>query len=295
MAEKNLIIGAFTGYTYNQLKPWVESVEEVTKGENVDKVMVVGQASEETKKTLIDKGWILQDMPQINIPVHVLRFLSIYDYLQVNWKNYRYVVTTDVKDVYFQSNPFKWLEQRFLGNTNKLVAGSESMLYMDEPWGSENLWQTYGPYVYEIFSKNKIYNVGTIGGTSEYVKDLVFNIFTNATNRPIPIVDQAVYNVLLNTQPYKDITLFADQADGWACQAGTTVDPSKIEQFRPALTEEEPTFENGLVLTGQDGKNCKKGTPFVIVHQYDRVPEWKQYVMQKYNQEDPNSFFVYRT
>ena len=237
MAEKNLIIGAFTGYTYNQLKPWVESVEEVTLGKEVDKVMVVGEASNETKQILIDKGWILQDMPKMNIPVHVLRFLSIYDYLETHWKKYQYVVTTDVKDVYFQSNPFDWLEQKLLGTTNKLVAGSESMLYMDEPWGSENLWQTYGPYVYEIFSKNKIYNVGTIGGASEYVKDLVFNIFTNATNRPIPIVDQAVYNVLLNTQPYKDITFFANQCDGWACQAGTTVDPSKIEQFRPAQTE----------------------------------------------------------
>ena len=24
---KNLIIGAFTGYNYNQLKPWVESID----------------------------------------------------------------------------------------------------------------------------------------------------------------------------------------------------------------------------------------------------------------------------
>jgi hypothetical protein len=142
--------------------------------------------------------------------------------------------------------------------------------------------------VHELFKNNKIYNVGTIGGDAEYVKDLVFNIFTNATNRPIPIVDQAVYNVLLQTQPYKDVTLFADQWLGWACQAGTTVDPSKINAFRPYLVEKEPIFKDGKVLTSL-------GHPFSIVHQYDRVPEWKQFVMEKYNQEDQSKFFTYRT
>jgi hypothetical protein len=162
------------------------------------------------------------------------------------------------------------------------------MLYKDEPWGNDNLFQTYGTYVHELFKNNKIYNVGTIGGDAEYVKDLVFNIFTNATNRPIPIVDQAVYNVLLQTQPYKDVTLFADQWLGWACQAGTTVDPSKINAFRPYLVEKEPVFKDGKVLTSL-------GRPFSIVHQYDRVPEWKQFVAKKYNQEDQSNFFTYRT
>ena len=160
--------------------------------------------------------------------------------------------------------------------------------YKDESWGNENLMQAYGPYVHNLFKNNKIYNVGTIGGTSEYVKDLVFNIFTNATNRPIPIVDLAVYNVLLQTQPYKNVTLFADQRDGWACQAGTTVDPSKIQSFRPFLTEKEPIFEDGLVKTSER-------VPFSIVHQYDRVPEWKKFIHEKYKQDDPNSLFVYRT
>jgi hypothetical protein len=137
--------------------------------------------------------------------------------------------------------------------------------------------------VYDIFKDNEIYNVGTIGGTSEYVKDIVFNIFTNAINRPIPIVDQAVFNVLIQTQPYKDQVYFAKQLNGWACQAGTTVDPSKIQQFKPHLLESEPVFEDGIVKTSL-------GRPFVIVHQYDRVPEWKKFVEKKYGQEDLITF-----
>jgi hypothetical protein len=285
---QNLIIGGFTNYDYNQLKPWVESICEVMP--DAHRVMCVGNASDETKRILANKGFELVDMPKANIPVHVLRFFSIYEYLRTNWKKFNLVITTDVKDVYFQTDPFKWLDYHNIGvkDMHQLVAGSEGMLYKDEPWGNDNLMQCYGEHVHNIFKHNEIYNVGTLGGSTEYIKDLVFNIFTNATNRPIPIVDQAVYNVLIQTQPYKDITLFAPQSSGWAVQAGTTVDPSKIDMFRPFLTESEPIFEEGIVKTS-------KGKPFCIVHQYDRVPEWKKFVMDKYNQEDPSSFFTYRT
>jgi len=285
---QNLIIGGFTNYDYNQLKPWVESICEVMP--DAHRVMCVGNASDETKRILANKGFELVDMPKANIPVHVLRFFSIYEYLRLNWKKFNLVITTDVKDVYFQEDPFKWLDYHNIGvkDMHQLVAGSEGMLYKDEPWGNDNLMQCYGEHVHNIFKHNEIYNVGTLGGSAEYIKDLVFNIFTNATNRPIPIVDQAVYNVLIQTQPYKDITLFATQSSGWAVQAGTTVDPSKIDMFRPFLTEYEPIFEEGIVKTS-------KGKPFCIVHQYDRVPEWKKFVMDKYNQDDPNSFFTYRT
>ena len=292
MAQKNLIIGGFTNYNYNQLKPWVESINEVC-GENTDKVLIVGKTTKETVDTLKEKGFILHFMGETNLPIHVARFVFIYDYLLKNSHKYKYVVTTDVKDVYFQLDPFKWLKENLKGR--KLVAGSEGMLYKDEPWGNQNLLQTYGDYIHNLFKDNEIYNVGTLGGEAEYIKDLVFNIFSNAVGRPIPIVDQAVYNVLINTKPYYDVTLFAQQKDGWACQAGTTVDPSKIKEFRPLLTEEEPIFEDGLVKTGGDSHTTKKGTPFVIVHQYDRVPEWKEFVREKFGQEDESQYFVYKT
>lgn len=287
MAKKNLIIGGCTNYGINELKPWVLSINEVMP--DVTKVMCVGNATIETREWLVRHGFQLVDMPKANIPVHVLRFLSIYEYLRHNWQEFEYVITTDVKDVYFQTNPFKWMDYHNVGvrNMHQIVAGSECLKYKDEAWGNENLMQTYGPYIHDIFKDKEIYNVGVLGGSSEYIKDLVFNIFSNATNRPIPIVDQAVFNVLINTQPYKDVVLRATQASGWACQAGTVADPTKMDGFRPNLTEAEPEFRNGLV-------NTCKGTPFCIVHQYDRVPEWKKFIQEKYNQEDTNNFFTYK-
>jgi len=270
--ENDLIIGAFTGYNFDIIKPWVDSIDSC--GFKGEKVVIVGQTTEETIKELTNRNFKIVPTFNLNVPIHVSRFISIYDYLKDNWKKYRYIVTTDVRDVYFQTNPMEWLENNL--KDKKMVAGSESLLYKDEPWGDDNLLRCYGQYVYDIFKNNEIYNVGTLGGTSEYIKDLVFNIFTNSLNRPIPIVDQAVFNVLIQTQPYKDIILFAKQKYGWACQAGTTADPSKMAKFRPNLLEEEPIYKNGKILTST-------GKEFCIVHQYDRVPEWKRNCEKMFN------------
>jgi hypothetical protein len=274
---KNLIIGGYTNYGINQLKPWVLSAKEVAC-KNTDVVLVYGNTSQETLTWLKEQGVITVTMLNVpNVPIHVLRFLSIYDYLKNHWKEYQYVVTTDVKDVYFQSNPFVDM------TGHKLLIASEGLKYKDEPWGNENLHQAYGPYVYDEFKENEIFNVGTFGGESEYVKDMVFNIFTNAINRPIPICDQAVFNVLINTQPFKDI---AFKTIDWACEAGTVVDPSKIEHFGPKLLCDKPTVKDGVVYY--------RDRVFPIVHQYDRVPEWKKFVQEKYEQDDDTQYFVYK-
>jgi len=280
---KNLIIGGYTNYGINQLKPWVLSALEVST-HNTDIVLVAGNTTTETVQWLKDQGVIVVPMISVpNIPIHVLRFLSIYDFLSNHWQEYEYVVTTDVKDVYFQTSPFEDIK-RFCATGYKLIIASEGLKYKDEPWGNENLYQTYGSYVYDQFKENEIFNVGTFGGTSEYVKDMVFNIFTNATNRPIPIVDQAVFNVLINTQPFKEVV--AKTID-WAAELGTIMDPSKIEQFRPNLLYREPTFEDSLV---KYGNVC-----YPIVHQDDRVPVLKKFVQKKYGQEDESQYFIYRT
>lgn len=288
---KNLIIGASQNYGIDQLKPWVLSAKEVNGVFNeFDIVLCVSNTTQETRDWLTEQGVQLVEMPEANIPIHVLRFLSIYEFLRNTWAKYNYVVTTDVKDVYFQKNPFEYLKYVDVGRTGpKIIASSESIRYKDESWGDDNLMRAYGPYVHDLNKNNIIYNVGVLAGTSEYIKDLVFSIFTNSVNRPIPIVDQAVFNVLIQTQPYKDIVGFTSQSTGWAVQLGTTGDPSKIEGFRPNLTEQEPyfDFDDGLVKTFDRH-------PFHIVHQYDRVPDWKQIVQIKYEQEDESKFFSYK-
>lgn len=281
--DKNLIIGGFTNYGINELKPWVLSAKEVSS-DNTDVVLVYGKTSQETLDWLKSQKVICVPMIEVpSVPIHVLRFLSIYEFLHQN-NSYQYVVTTDVKDVYFQSDPFPRVQYAKESMGCNLTVASEGLKYKDEPWSNQNLYQAYGSYVYDKFKDKEIFNVGTFGGISEYVKDMVFHIFINGINRQISIVDQAVFNVTIYTQPFMD-TCYATY--NWAAELGTTMDPSKIEKFRSNLLCSEPVFELGKLKYNEQ--------IFPIVHQYDRVPMLKKFVQEKYEQINDDEYITIRT
>ena len=228
---KDLIIGASTNYDWDKLKYWINSINK--SGFKGDKVLILMNCDAATVKKVNEAGFKVigfnQDQQgnlryESQMPIHVERFGHIYEYLRKN--EYRYVITTDVKDVIFQQNPIDWLEANL--TSENLVFSSESMLYKDEPWGNQNLLETYGAYVHENFKNNEIFNVGVLAGTGSAMRDLAINIFTAATNRPIPICDQSTFNFMVSMSPYRETSLYKRSEDGWACQLGTTVDPSKI-------------------------------------------------------------------
>ena len=276
---KDLIIGASTGYTWDTLKYWVNSINQ--SGFDGDKVLVLMNCDRETTMKVANAGFTIIGFEQDaqgnlvykheGIPVHVERFIHIYEHLCRT--DYRYVITTDVKDVIFQKNPIKFIEEN-IGNKNLMFA-SESIRYKNEAWGNQNLLETYGQYIYEKFKDKEIYNVGVLAGTGSAMRDLCINIFTAAINRPIPICDQSTFNFMISQHPYIDTSKYMKSEDGWACQLGTTGDPSKIEQFKPHLLEKTPIFEDGKVWTSH-------GHEFTIVHQYDRVPEWRKVIEKTY-------------
>lgn len=282
---KNLLIGVFSNYNWKVIEPWVISAKRNIK--NSDIVLIVLNSDFDTidKITEHEVNVIICNADEekrivynnSNFAPHIERFVHLYNYLKEVRKNYKYVFTTDVRDVIFQSDPFEWMENN-LGD-KKMLCTSEALKYIDEPWGNENLLQTYGAFVHDKFKDKEIFNVGILGGESEYIKDLCLNLFLNSINRPIPIVDQAVFNVTVNTKPYSDIFKFCRLSDGFAVNAGTTNDPAKITSFKPNLLEESANFD-GETVSNSDG------VPFVIVHQYDRVPEWNKVLDAKYRGEE---------
>jgi hypothetical protein len=277
---KDLIVGCSTNYDWSKLKYWINSIN--ASGFEGDKVLILMNCDKDTVQKVTEAGFSIiafnQDDKgnltyQSQLMVHVERFIHIHKLLKDN--QYRYIVTTDVKDVIFQKNPIEWLEKN-LPESEDLVFSSESIKYKDEPWGRENLAQTYGQGIYEDFKNNTIFNVGVIAGRGHAMRDLTLQLFLNSINRPISIVDQAVFNVMISRHPYLKSSLYMKSEDGWACQLGTTADPSKIEQFRPHLLEPSPKLEGGKVVTST-------GIEYTIVHQYDRVPEWKKVIEAKYD------------
>jgi hypothetical protein len=277
---KDLIVGCATNYDWSKLKYWVNSIN--ASGFEGDKILILMNCDKETVDKISDSGFGIIAFNKdendnltynSNMMVHVERFFHIYQLLKDNL--YRYVITTDVKDVIFQKNPSEWLEKN-LPNTEDLVFSSESMKYKDEPWGDQNLRETFGTQIYEDFKNNTIFNVGVLAGRGYAMKDLMMNIFASCLGRPIKICDQSTFNFLISQHPYLKTSMYTKSEDGWACQLGTTADPSKIDQFRPFLLEPSPKLDDDKVVTST-------GIEYTIVHQYDRVPEWKKVIEAKYD------------
>lgn len=288
---RDVIIGSITNYTITQIRPWVESLKQ--SGFTGNKYMVCYNIDYETVDYLKDNGFILKLF--INVPhekrytynfprnfhICVHRFIDMWDFLnqqpQEIKNEFRFLISTDVGDVIFQSNPSIWLENN-LKDKFKINAATESIRYKDEIlWGAENIRQSFGNNVYEKIKDNLIYNAGTISGRYQNVIDMFLVIYNMCQGFLTRNPDQAAYNLLLSLEPYKSVTKFNMSEDGWACQLGTTMHLNALQYFEQKLVEPRPVVENGIVCTN------KKRKPFVIVHQYNRVPDLVEMINKKYS------------
>jgi hypothetical protein len=282
---KDLIIGAFKNYSFNQIKPWIYSINEC--GFKGDKVLIAIGASNETISKIADAGFKVISAPSQNgMMFHMERFIHIYNYLKEYIDDYNYVVTTDVRDVIFQKNPSDIIPA-FLGDSNEegcgfynTISSSEGIKIKDEPWNRENIVKCFGPFFYEQVKDCDVLNVGTLAGRACDIRDLCAALFQMSLNRADWVADQAAYNIMMRWIQYNGFDYCTTLEDAWACNLHVTNKPDQMEQFGPYLLGERPVFENGLVL---DGKNKK---PYCIVHQYDRVPEMKKYYEAKYGVEN---------
>ena len=107
MIVRDLIIGCSTNYDWSKLKYWVNSINK--SGFEGDKVLILMNCDKETIQKVTEAGFAIIGMKQdeegnltysSNMPVHTERFLHIYNFLKD--RDYRFVITTDVKDVVFQ-------------------------------------------------------------------------------------------------------------------------------------------------------------------------------------------------
>ena len=273
--EKDLIIGAFTNYTdYDVLKPWVQSIRE--SGFEGDTVLIAIGTSESMSTRLESEGVKVVRVPKNDqMMVHMLRFIYIYNFLKEHGDEYRYVISTDVRDVIFQKNPTEYLKKKLLPcSVYSLLVSSESILIKNEEWNRDNIIKNFGPYFYSEVMDADVCNVGILAGRSKAIQALCFDLFHYSSNRPDWVADQAAYNILVNSKKWES-TLQTRLKDAWALNAHVTNKPDLIEKLGPYLLEERPYFKDGQILNSA-------GDPFVIVHQYDRVPEWMEYFSDKY-------------
>ena len=283
---KDVVVGCITGYNFDKIKTWVNSLD--TCGFDGAKVMICYNVDYDTVEELAKRNYTVlafgkdEDKKSFvykkqDFSIVVERFYHMWYFLKKFSGEYRYLISTDVKDVVFQTNPSTWLEQN-IGDKSINVA-CESIRYKDEDWGNHNLIKSFGPLIHDHCKDNLVYNAGTLSGKFDTMLDFFLNVYMACGGAPMHVEggggpDQAAVNVLLNMEPYKSITNFAMSEDGYAAQLGTT-GPQVAGKYADRLVEKSPILVDNNVCTSD-------GRIFPIVHQYDRVPEWKEIIEKKY-------------
>jgi hypothetical protein len=301
---KDLIIGGCSNYEWKDLRNWINSIR--ASGFDGDVALVGTNLSTATIEKLTSAGVIVKgygrrdstgvwtDRGPYSLAPHVERFFYLWEFLNNVENYYENVIVTDTRDVVFQLNPSDWLNDNL--KDFEIVVSSEGLTYKNEPWGHRNLLDTFGPYFQKLLESKEIYNVGVIGGKHYQIASLLLMIFQMSLNRPVPVVDQAVFNFILNDTNYANKTHFTTNKDGWAIQLGTTPQVvntgagdigKKFENI--SVTAEQYGYED--IVPHIDAKNgivYKKdvGPAFCIVHQYDRFPALKQAIDKRYGDND---------
>ena len=270
-SKTDLVIGAVGGYGWEQIEVWALSL--VKSGFDGIGAIIVYDKNETVINNLKSLGFQVIEMP-LRGTVYNQRFQDFYEVISGSVNDLRYVIVTDVRDVYFQTNPITWLEQNL---TKPMLATSEGLLYKDEPWGRDNMTAGF-PHLAARMMETTIHNVGILAGDAATIADLCLQVTMTARSTGYQVADQSGFNVLLNSVPYKAVTQFVNSEDGFTCQSGTFADPSKIAMFRPNLLEPEPKLD-------EEGVKTAGGKLYPIVHQYDRIPEWNAFLRKTLNEK----------
>ena len=280
--KKDLIVGVYSNYTWDKIKFWANSIDQ--SGFTGDKMVVVYNSDAATVKMLHDRNFKIFGFNQDpnsgslyytgQFVIGVQRFLDLWAFFsKMDLSQYRYVIHSDTKDVIFQTNPSDWLMENM--GDSKILASCESLQYQHEAWGKDNLYNSF-PWVYESLKDKPIWNCGVQAGDPTVMKDLWLNIYNMCMGNSIHNPDQAAYNILINSEPYKSITKFSMSESSWAAQLGTTIDPTKIKKFLPHLLEAQPIWKDNYVCTSS-------GIKHTVVHQYDRIPLWRGAIEKRYS------------
>jgi hypothetical protein len=257
---KNLLIGAISGnYTPLDLKNWIET----SNWENCERVLLLYNPSKNGIEEYLHDNNIKIITPNFdfwgnekkqynfntgicdfNISydlIHNIRFFHIWNFLQDNI--YDKILITDVKDIYFNDNPFDLI------STTSITATSEEIIYENEEWNKNHIHYNLGIIGLQTLLDKPVYNVGVFGGGYELIKDICADIYLMSIGK-YKVADQTSYNYLIQTK-YKDKTTFTSLENNLAVHLHV--------------------INAGLVNFNLDNiKNYK------IVHQYDRIPGFKR-------------------
>jgi len=261
---KDLIISAVANYEPNKIHEYIKSIDRC--GFSGDKKMVCYNLPDETVHFLKLHGWECYGFDLNRQHPHMKRLIDMYSVIKLLDTEYRFIITTDVRDVVFQTNPSDYLESNL---KKKILVSSENVLYKHESWGEKNIKEGYGELLWEHYKHNPTCNVGVLAGHSKELTELLLlNYLVSQSGNTEHFTDQSSFNFIIGTDLLKDSVQIEGLETNWALQMGTLDNPNLIGMYNESV---------------KDNIIYHNDAPYVIVHQYDRIPNINKIITTKYN------------
>ena len=287
----DLVIGFAANFDWAALEPYAVSLAQ--SGFAGKKVLFAQRLTADAADKLRALGFELLPIPVIEYSdpeitkggyfAYVARFLLIHRYLYDN-PGYRFVVCADTRDVIFQHDPMKWLEDH-IGNAG-LVAASEHILHWAQKGNTEWVMKNFKEVDAWMMS-NTVYCSGLISGRAEYVRDLTMAIYL--MGREISGTtwgaDQPSYNAIMHQKAYADATLVPTMADAYCLHLVVVA----FEEYRSRMSDPPPPLQFGKSISDRLNPDnmwtydLRDIEHFSIIHQYDRMPGLAEQIREKYS------------
>lgn len=201
-----------------------------------------------------------------------LRWILIKQFFEdpIHRNKYSRVLLIDVRDSYFQGDPFKIIP-RGVDDAFYVFKGVESVTIADCGWNGRWIKDCFGDKILGQVGRQDIIcsgvSIGTMGVVYEYVK-MMSSILMGSKDSELSSqskfptcerngVDQGVHNVLVHKNLIRNITIQSHRD-------GNVVNM----QGRTAVVDE-------MLVTSS------KGDKYAIVHQYDRYPDIQKALFKK--------------
>jgi hypothetical protein len=296
---KDVILATSMGYNYRQLSPFLRSLQET--GYDGDLVLYLAETDDETICRLRNEGVIVRRFvypfrncnklrnplfrlwPLVRPLTQALRTpnaihtigiafqnLSIMrnflyrGFLQMSPVRYRNVFLTDLRDVYFQRNPFERME------------GRELKAFVEETWltqgtdvnSSRWLRDLYGEEMVQRLGPEYLICSGTILGDYESICDYLDAFLMSLPDARSVMrmgLDQGIHNYLIYTGKLAGVNV--------KLYPNRTSEVLTMGLIKP--TEELPRNENGEFVDAN-------GVPYAVIHQFDRHEELAREIRGRY-------------
>lgn len=179
------------------------------------------------------------------------RFVQYLDFLKNREANYAKVMLTDVRDVYFQADPFN----RIPDNQLWMFQEHGPALLGKEKRNRKWIEATFGKRVLEQIAHQPVICAGITLGGFQNVLGYLGTMEPEVLRRtPVYIPDQGIHNALAYTGAFNHLNpVIVKNAEGPVLTVGMMKDAEIVLDQR------------GLVVDSS-------GNPYPVIHQYDRHP-----------------------